>query len=152
MSALLIREGIPASRVQLQMRGHTVFIFLFFFHKFHLHVLSKKNTTGMSLYLASRLPEKFYKSYKILQIWKIYNFFEQKDDHAPLHLQTRVCPCLSLYSRKVRFKGKQAEEHQSFNQEDLIMHKYNFQFWFNSVRYCSLLKEKRRVFFSYLTQ
>lgn len=106
----------------------------------------------MSLYLASRLPEKFYKSYKILQIWKIYNFFEQKDDHALLHLQTRVCPCLSLYSRKVRFKGKQAEEHQSFNQEDLIMHKYNFQFWFNSVRYCSLSKEKRRVFFSYLTQ
>ena len=80
----------------------------------------------MSLYLASRLPEKFYKSYKILQIWKIYNFFKQKDDHAPLHLQTHVCLCLSLYSRKVLFKGKQAEEHQSFNQEDLIMHKYNF--------------------------
>lgn len=140
MSALLIREGIPASRVQLQMRGHTVFI-NFFFHKFHLHVLSKKNTTGMSLYLASRLPEKFYKSYKILQIWKIYNFFKQKDDHAPLHQKTHVCPCLSLYSRKVRFKGKQAEEHQSFNQEDLIMHKYNFQLIVRSLR-------KREEFFS----
>ena len=140
MSALLIREGIPASRVQLQMRGHTVFIF-FFFHKFHLHVLSKKNTTGMSLYHASRLPEKFYKSYKILQIWKIYNFFKQKDDHAPLHQQTHVCPCLSLYSRKVRFKGKQAGEHQSFNQEDLIMHKYNFQLIVRSLR-------KREEFFS----
>lgn len=149
MSALLIREGIPASRVQLQMRGHTVFIYLFFFINF-ICMYSQKRTPLECRFTS---PLDYRRNFtNLTKSWKIYNFFKQKDDHAPLHLQTHVCPRLSLYSRKVRFKGKQVEEHQSFNQEDLIMHKYNFQFWFNSVRYCSLSKEKRRVFFNYLTQ